>query len=68
VSHNQWLRLASPEAELSLGMKDDLMDRVTEAFEPSTMPVALKYIAYGKLSEVSTWLLGQRPRISFPFP
>jgi YD repeat-containing protein len=44
------------------------MDRVTEAFEPSTMPVALKYIAYGKLSEVSTWLLGQRPRISFPFP
>lgn len=29
------------------------MDRVTEAFEPSTMPVALKYIAYGKLSEVS---------------
>jgi hypothetical protein len=34
-------------------MKDDLMDRVTEAFEPSPMPIALKYIAYGKLAEVS---------------
>lgn len=35
------------------GMKDDLMDIVVDRFEPSTMPIAMKYIAYGKLSEVS---------------
>jgi proline dehydrogenase len=34
-------------------MKDDLMDIVVDAFEPSKMPIAMKYIAYGKLSEVS---------------
>lgn len=35
------------------GMKDDLMDIVVDRFEPSKMPIAMKYIAYGKLSEVS---------------
>lgn len=39
---------------LMIGMKDDLMDIVVDAFEPSKMPIAMKYIAYGKLSEVST--------------
>jgi hypothetical protein len=34
-------------------MKDELMDIVVDAFEPSAMPIAMKYIAYGKLSEVS---------------
>ena len=38
------------------GMKDDLMDLVTGSFEPSPMPIALKYIAYGKLSEVMPFL------------
>ena len=39
--------------KLISGMKDDLMDSVVDAFEPSKMPIAMKYIAYGKLSEVS---------------
>jgi len=38
------------------GMKDELMDKVTDTFEPSGMPVSLKYIAYGKLSEVMPFL------------
>lgn len=37
-------------------MKDDLMDQVVGAFEPSPMPVSLKYIAYGKLAEVMPFL------------
>jgi proline dehydrogenase len=38
------------------GMKDDLMDLVVDSFEPSPMPIAMKYIAYGKLSEVMPFL------------
>jgi len=38
------------------GMKDDLMDFVVETFEPTGMPVSLKYIAYGKLAEVMPFL------------
>ena len=41
---------------LMAGMKDDLMDIVVDAFEPSKMPIAMKYIAYGKLSEVMPFL------------
>jgi len=37
------------------GMRDDLTDRVVDMFEPGT-PVALKYIAYGKLNEVLPFL------------
>ena len=37
-------------------MKDDLMDRVVQTFEPSKQPVSLKYIAYGKLDEVIPFL------------
>ncbi|ORX38636.1 FAD-linked oxidoreductase-like protein [Kockovaella imperatae] len=38
------------------GMKDDLMDKAVESFEPSNQPIALKYIAYGKLDEVIPFL------------
>lgn len=37
------------------GMRDDITDRVAEAFEPGP-PIALKYIAYGKLQEVLPFL------------
>ncbi|KAL7423446.1 proline dehydrogenase [Cryptotrichosporon argae] len=38
------------------GMRDDLSDKIVDAFEPSNMPIALKYIAYGKLAEVIPFL------------
>lgn len=34
-------------------MKDDLGDLILKSFEPDGMPVAVKYVAYGQLSEVS---------------
>lgn len=37
------------------GMRDDLTDCVVDAFEPGA-PIALKYIAYGKLDEVLPFL------------
>jgi proline dehydrogenase len=37
------------------GMRDDLTDTVVDSFEPGA-PVALKYIAYGKLDEVLPFL------------
>ncbi|KAL1408792.1 proline dehydrogenase [Vanrija albida] len=38
------------------GMRDDLTDRVAQTFDSGAMPVALKYIAYGKLDEVIPFL------------
>lgn len=34
-------------------MKDDLGDLILKSFEPDSMPVAVKYVAYGPLSAVS---------------
>ena len=39
-----------------LGMKDDLTDKMASSFEFSPIPFALKYIAYGQLSEVRPFL------------
>ncbi|KGB79361.2 proline dehydrogenase [Cryptococcus deuterogattii R265] len=39
-----------------LGMKDDLTDRMASKFVNDGKPVALKYMAYGKLSEVMPYL------------
>lgn len=39
-----------------LGMKDDLTDRMARKFVNDGKPVALKYMAYGKLSEVMPYL------------
>ncbi|ORY35407.1 FAD-linked oxidoreductase-like protein [Naematelia encephala] len=38
------------------GMKDDLSDKIVDSFEESRMPVSLKYVAYGRLSEVMPFL------------
>lgn len=34
-------------------MREDLSDVVTESFEPSKLPMSLKFVAYGRLLEVS---------------
>lgn len=39
-----------------IGMKDDLTDKVLDTFEPSKQPISLRYVAYGKLSEVMPFL------------
>lgn len=38
------------------GMRDDLTDKVAETLDSDGLPVALKYIAYGKLEEVLPYL------------
>lgn len=38
------------------GMRDDLTDKVAESLDSDGLPVALKYIAYGKLDEVLPYL------------
>lgn len=38
------------------GMRDDLTDKVAEGLDSGGLPVALKYIAYGKLEEVLPFL------------
>lgn len=38
------------------GMRDDLTDKVAETLDSDGLPVALKYIAYGKLDEVLPYL------------
>lgn len=38
------------------GMRDDLTDKVAESLDSGGLPVALKYIAYGKLDEVLPFL------------
>ncbi|KAI9637293.1 FAD-linked oxidoreductase-like protein [Dioszegia hungarica] len=43
-------------AQLYVGMKDDLTDRMAAAFEYAPIPFALKYIAYGQLAEVMPFL------------
>ena len=39
-----------------IGMREDLSDVITETFEPSKLPMSLKFVAYGKLLEVSSSL------------
>ncbi|OCF37810.1 hypothetical protein I316_00034 [Kwoniella heveanensis BCC8398] len=39
-----------------LGMKDDLTDKMAQTFVADARPVATKYMAYGKLSEVMPYL------------
>ena len=36
-----------------IGMREDLSDVITETFEPSKLPMSLKFVAYGRLLEVS---------------
>lgn len=38
------------------GMRDDITDKVVQTFDSGAVPVALKYIAYGKLDEVLPFL------------
>ncbi|EJT53285.1 proline dehydrogenase [Trichosporon asahii var. asahii CBS 2479] len=38
------------------GMRDDITDGVVQTFDSGAVPVALKYIAYGKLDEVLPFL------------
>ena len=47
-------------------MKDDLMDKVVSSFEPDGQPVSLKYIAYGKLDEVSLNVSSLSPSPKYP--
>lgn len=37
-------------------MRDDLSEIVTESFEPSRLPMSLKFVAYGRLLEVMPFL------------
>lgn len=63
-------------AKLTIGMREDLSDMVTQTFEPSKLPMSLKFVAYGKLLEVSLYFAssnllyewGQQLRPGFTFP